>query len=838
MVKGVVVKGVVIKGVVPLALLAVLSGAAPTAVAAAPAGSRSAPTAPCAAPVLDRPEHGAAAVAALGDDLPAVAADNGSTARDLAADLRSDAALWLDRCGAAYYVEAAHPAAHPESTEPGQASEQAAASPFPSAETFALHSSPGSSRTVYLDFDGHTATGTGWNSGAQVVSPAYDTDGNAATFSGAERDVVQSVWQRVAEDFAPFDLDVTTEDPGTERITRSGTSDTVYGTRLVVADAAGPGPSSCGCGGVAYVDVFDDPDNHSYYQPAFVFTAGVGSGPKGIAEAASHEVGHNLGLDHDGTAATGYYGGQGVWAPIMGVSYGRPLSQWSRGEYAGANNAQDDLAVISANGAPRRRDDHGGTAATATPLGEVLTAPGLVQSAADQDTFSFVSTGTAGSTTVTVRPAAVSPDLDASVAVLAADGRVVASDAPTTTSAGGDVASGLGAQVTLPDLPRGSYTVRVDGVGQGDPAGTGHSDYGSVGSYDLSVTVPTPTTPAVTTQGLPPTVVGDAYPDTRLAVRGGTAPHTWSATGLPAGLALQAGGLLTGSASAPGSGPVTVTVTDALGATSSAQLPLDVAAAALTARGAAAEATTGRAYTARLGASGGTAPYGFALQSGTLPTGVALSSSGALSGTPTRAGSTSAVLRVTDTAGRTATTTVALVVRAPVAVSTAALPGATRGAPWSARVTATGGTGAHTWTRTAGTAGTLPAGTTLSAAGVLSGRPTTAARYAFSLTARDGAGRTATRAYAVVVAPPPAVPAQVLPTGRARVAYAATLTGTGGTRPYRWAVTAGRVPTGLTLVSTGALRGTPSARGTWRFAVLLTDARGARAARTLTTTIS
>lgn len=824
--------------VVSMALLALLSGSAPAAGVAGSVAATVPPTAACATPVLDRPVHGAAAVTALGADLPAVAADNGSTAGELAADLRSDAALWLDRCGAAYYVDGAHPAATPPPAEPGPATEQAATSPFPSAQTFALHSAPGSSRVVYLDFDGHTATGTAWNGGAQMVSPAYDTDGNAATFSVAEREVVQSVWQRVAEDFAPFDLDVTTEDPGTDRITRSGTSDTAYGTRLVVTGAAGPGPTSCGCGGVAYVDVFDEPGNHSHYQPAFVFTAGVGSGPKSIAEAASHEVGHNLGLDHDGTATADYYGGQGVWAPIMGVSYGRPLSQWSRGEYAGANNTQDDLAVMAGNGAPRRADDHGGTAATATPLGEALTASGLVQSAADQDAFSFVSTGTAGSTTVTVRPAAVSPDLDASVTVLAGDGSVVTNDAPTTTSAGSDVANGLGAQVVLPDLPPGSYTVRVDGVGQGDPAGTGHSDYGSVGSYTVSVAVPTPTAPAVTTRALPPTVVGEAYPETRLVARGGTAPYTWSATGLPAGLALQPGGVLTGSATAPGAGPVTVTVTvtDALGAVSSADLPLDAAAVALTARhGGSPEATTGQAHTARLAASGGTAPYGWALQSGAFPAGLALSSSGLLSGTPARAGSTSAVVRVTDAAGRTATTTVPLVVRAPVAVSTTALPGGTRGALWSARVTATGGTGAYAWTRTAGT---LPPGTTLSAAGVLSGRPTTEGRYAVRLTARDGAARTATRAYTVVVAPPPAVPAQVLPAGRVRAAYAATLTGTGGTKAYRWAVAAGRVPTGLTLASTGALRGTPSARGTWRFAALLTDARGARAARTLTLTVS
>src|ERR671915_315007 len=73
---------------------------------------------------------------------------------------------------------------------------------------FGLHSKKGSNRVIYLDFDGHPVTGTGWNTDgkpASVKVAPYDTNGNTTTWSTAEQDVVRDVWARVAEDYAPFD---------------------------------------------------------------------------------------------------------------------------------------------------------------------------------------------------------------------------------------------------------------------------------------------------------------------------------------------------------------------------------------------------------------------------------------------------------------------------------------------------------------------------------------------------------------------------------------------------------------------------------------------------------
>jgi hypothetical protein len=303
----------------------------------------------------------------------------------------ADPARWRDRCGRPYYVDATEPSV--------LAATPAASAPYPYAQTFALHSDPGSQHVIYLDFRGATISGTAWNSSGSFVAPPFDTDGAPASFSSAEQDVIQSVWQRVAEDYAPFDVDVTTADPGPAAITRSSASDQSYGTRLLVTDAKGPG-SDCGCGGIAYVGVFDSSYSHDYYQPAFVFYPGVYDA-KSIGEAAAHEVGHTLGLSHDGTQSVGYYGGQGAWAPIMGVGYDRPISQWSRGEYSGANNTEDDLAIIASHGAPVRPDDHGNGAAAATPLSG--SATGIIERSSDTDWFGFTSGG--GATTVAVAPA-------------------------------------------------------------------------------------------------------------------------------------------------------------------------------------------------------------------------------------------------------------------------------------------------------------------------------------------------------------------------------------------------------------------------------------------------
>ena len=312
------------------------------------------------------------------------------------------------------------------------------------------------------------------------------------------------MWQRVAEDFAPFNVDVTTEDPGFDAIDRANAGDSVYGTRVVITDTASE--SICGdpCGGVAYVDVFDKlvpifP--HAYYQPAFVFSSALSSA-KSVAEATSHEAGHNLALLHDGTPTLGYYSGHGAWAPIMGVGYSRPISQWSQGEYANANNAEDDVAIIALSGAPMREDDHGDTAVTSTPLSAPpLSANGFIGSRADVDVFSFSTA--AGLVTVTVDPWPNSPNLDVLLELRDGSGTLLAASDPPAAMITTDSAMGLAATVQAV-VSSGTYYVHVTGVGFGDQLNTGYSDYGSLGSYSLTGGIDIPVCNTLT-----PTTFGD-----------------------------------------------------------------------------------------------------------------------------------------------------------------------------------------------------------------------------------------------------------------------------------------------------------------------------------------
>ncbi|WP_328989786.1 zinc-dependent metalloprotease [Kribbella sp. NBC_01245] len=435
--------------------------------------------------VLDQPTQGKAALGRI--SVADVASRNGLGYQKLLDILATDKTAWLDADGRLFFREPTAPANTRDEVSPRWAKKAVAAAEGPA---FELHSKPGANRVIYLDFDGHTITGTAWNT-SKGIDPvnvsSYDTDGNPATFSTAEQDVVRDVWARVAEDYAPFDVDVTTQAPPQTAIDRTDANDQQFGTRVLI-DPDTWYQSGCGCGGVAYIGVYDRAGDHDNYQPALVFTRGVGTGAKNLAEAASHEAGHNVGLGHDGTASVGYYEGHGAWAPIMGVGYYRGISQWSKGEYANANNTEDDFAVATSHGLPIRTDDHGNGTSNATALTVGTPVTGVNAATDDVDVFR-ADIGTAGNYTANATAAAAGANLDIKLELLNSAGTVVATNDPAAGQSDAGTPTGLSASLTQ-TLQPGTYYLRVDNTGYADPLTTGYTTYGSRGTYTLTLTQP------------------------------------------------------------------------------------------------------------------------------------------------------------------------------------------------------------------------------------------------------------------------------------------------------------------------------------------------------------
>lgn len=431
-----------------------------------------------------KPLGGSAAVEFLGDRIDDVSRINEMSPGTLRAIL-ADKSMRVDRTGRLLAID---PAPRPR---PGERAAPPEKGPYPYDQTFTLHSKPGSSKVIYLDFNGEVVSGSAWNANYGVSTayqPGFSLDADPG-FSNAEMDIVQSVFQRVAEDYAPFDVDVTTQDPGLAAIDRSTSSDEYYGSRALITDSTELSGNICnnGCGGVAYLGVYDYVGNHQYYQPALVFPHMLSDYDKNIAEAVSHEVGHNLDLQHDGTSTVGYYQGHAMWAPIMGVGYYRPLVQWSRGDYADANNSQDDLAVIQANGLSVRADDHGDSLASATALTGTTSASsaGVIATRSDRDVFT-VTTSCSATLTAAATTAPRSPNLDIQVRILDSAGNQIAIADPAAAMVNRDTASGLSASAGVSTGP-GTYYVEIDGVGYGS-ATTGYTDYASLGQYSVTVT--------------------------------------------------------------------------------------------------------------------------------------------------------------------------------------------------------------------------------------------------------------------------------------------------------------------------------------------------------------
>jgi hypothetical protein len=309
-------------------------------------------------------------------------------------------------------------------------------------------------------------------------------------------------------------------------------------------------------------------------------------------------------------------------------------------------------------------------------------------------------------------------------------------------------------------LPPGLTLGASTGLLSGTPATAGTYSF-TVKVTDhsgLSDTEPVSVTiiagPSLNFPAPPPGWTHTVYGDT-LTESGGTAPFTWSVSGgsLPAGISLSADGNLSGTPTATGTSSFTVQVTDANNQTAMESTSITVSAGVSTTFGAPPGAVAGTAYTDTLTATGGTTPYTWSVNAGSLPPGITLTAAGVLTGTPTAGGSYPFSVNVVDANNGIATTSITLVVVAALSLSFPAPPSGTVGTAYTDTLTATGGTTPYSWSVSAGT---LPAGITLNAStGVLAGTPTAAGTSSFTIKVTDASSQTATEATSITIAAGP-----------------------------------------------------------------------------------
>ncbi len=257
----------------------------------------------------------------------------------------------------------------------------------------------------------------------------------------------------------------------------------------------------------------------------------------------------------------------------------------------------------------------------------------------------------------------------------------------------------------------------------------------------------------ITTSTLPSGTNGTAYSQA-LQVSGGTPGYTWSITsGLPSGVSF-ANGVISGTPTVSGTFNFTATVTDSgsPAQTKSAAMTLLIASNQLTITTATLpSATNGVAYSQALQATGGSPGYTWSITSGSLPSGMSLTS-GVISGTPTSSGTFNFTASVTDSSSPAQTKSIATsVVVAPnlLSVLTSTLPSGTNGTGYSQTLQASGGTAGYTWSITAGS---LPNGLTLApTTGGISGTPTVSGVFNFTASVTDSSSPAQTKSVATSI---------------------------------------------------------------------------------------
>jgi len=332
---------------------------------------------------------------------------------------------------------------------------------------------------------------------------------------------------------------------------------------------------------------------------------------------------------------------------------------------------------------------------------------------------------------------------------------------------------------------------------------------------------------SITTEHLPSAVQGVAY-EKHLTAEGGDGSYSWSLVdgALPDGLDLSADGVIHGSPAQAGAVTFTLRVEsgDDQKADRSYTLSVDGHSVSIVTQELP-DAVIGERYAEAVVAEGGDGTWTWYLVEGRLPPGLSLTDGGVIEGTPTDDGDFVFVVKARAGTGDFARRELALTVTGnPVVVTTESLPSGTVRVSYQAVLGAEGASGEYRWSIVEGA---LPAGLSLTAAGVIEGTPTQSGESDFVVRAEATDGQTADRALSLAIsAPPVVINTTSFPMAQLGVGYEYGLTARGGEGGFVWSLVEGALPAGLALSADGVIDGVPEEVGTSAFTVRVESGDG------------
>lgn len=324
-----------------------------------------------------------------------------------------------------------------------------------------LQSRPGASTTILLDFDGEDISGWGYNF-PEVYASNY-TD-----------DQIRKVWEVITADFLMFDVNITTDSNVFNSYATEDKLKCVFGTCTGLNKV----------GGLSLVNIFGTASG------SLVNSNNSSNDIISVAHIGSHEIGHGLGLMHDGTMWPGpsvpYYEGHADWAPIMGTSYYKKYVTWSKGEYEFASQAQDDLQIIAGH-LGNATDDKTSIESLVIGKGDSLNRAdnyGVIENPNDVDTFQFELTEF-GPVKLNIGTSVEHTNLDVEVELLDSNGASLTSK---------NILLNRTCEIDT-NLNAGVYFLLVKAGSENGP-NDGFTKYSSFGYYDINGTIPSSKKPS------------------------------------------------------------------------------------------------------------------------------------------------------------------------------------------------------------------------------------------------------------------------------------------------------------------------------------------------------